>query len=86
MKNPLYPALFLLYILSVFFDSVCEYMGPGAWKSCWKWSGGTVFGLAGLTSAGGFILILNDLMEGVPEVCDGFVFGGHGENLFDLAI
>ena len=63
---------------------MCEYVSASAWKACGKWSGATVLGLD--EWAGDFILILDDLMEGVPEVCDGFVFGGHGENLFELAI
>ena len=77
---------FPLSILSVFFDLVRKYMSTGAGEACWKWSGGSVFGQWGLSWTGDFILILNDLMEGVPEVCDGFVFGRHGENLFELAI
>lgn len=61
-------------------------MSPGTRKARGKWSGATIFGLARLTCAGDFILILDDLVEGIPEVRDCFVFSGHGENLFDLAI
>ena len=72
----------LRIILSVFF----EYVSTGTREACGKWSGTTILCVGGLSCACDLILILNDLMEGVPKVCDGFVFGGHGENLFDLAI
>ena len=61
-------------------------MGARTGKACGEWSGAGVFGRGRLSCAGDFILILDDLMEGVPEVRDGFVFGGHGENLLSLAI
>lgn len=84
----MYSAFFIipLSILSIFFDLVCEYVGAGTGKACGKWSGGSVLGGRGLSWAVELILILDDLVEGVPEVCDGFVFSGHGENLFELAI
>jgi len=82
VTNDVYP----LSILSVVLDLVCEYVSAGAGKACGKWSGESVFGLWWLSWAGGLVLILEDLMEGIPEVCDCFVFGGDGENLFELAI
>lgn len=85
-EEPLYSALSDLSILSVFFDLVCDDVSPGPRKTCGKWSGVTVFRFAGLTYAGCFVLILDDLMEGVPKVRYGFVFCGHGEDLFDLAV
>jgi len=73
------PSVFrlVLSILSVFFDLVCEDVGPGTWKTCWEGSGAIVFGFTGLTWAGRFILILDDLVKRVPEVCDSFVFRRH---------
>lgn len=86
MTNPLCIAL-SLSILSVLFELVCENVSPGAWKACRVWSGrATVFGFARLTCAGRFVLILYDLVERVPEVCNGFVFRGHSKDLLDLAV
>jgi len=82
----LYFALFHLSILSIFFDLVRDDMGAGPRKTCGKWSGVTVFCFPGLTCAGCFVWILDDLVKGVPKVRHGFVFCGHREDLFDLAV
>lgn len=50
------------------------------------WSGPAIFSFSRLTRAGRFVLILYDLVERVPEVCDGFVFRRHRKDLLDLAI
>jgi hypothetical protein len=77
-KSPVFSFVPSISILSVFFDLICEGVGAGTRKTGRrKWSGATVFGFGGLTGAGRFVLILDDLVEGVPEVCDGFVFCGH---------
>ena len=86
VMSPLYSSLFHLSILSIFFDLVCDDVGAGPRKTCGKWSGAIVFCFAGLTCAGCIILILDDLVKGIPKVRYGFVFCGHGEDLFDLAI
>ena len=79
-------SLSLLFILSGFFDLVCEDVGAGTWKTGREGSGAIVFGFSWLTWGGRFVLILHDLVKRVPEVCDCFVFGGHGEYFFDLTV
>ena len=61
-----------------FFDLVREDVSAGPGETCGKWSDGrAIFGFGGLTCAGRFVLVLDDLVKGVPKVCDGFVFCGH---------
>jgi len=82
----LYSVLFHLSILSVFFGLVCDDVSAGPRKTCGKWSGAIVFCFARLACAGCIVLILDDLMKGIPEVRYGIVFCGHGEDLFDLTV
>jgi len=65
---------------------VCDDMSPGPRETGWNRCGATVFGFTGLTCAGCFVLILDDLVERVPEVRDRFIFCGHREDFFDLAV
>jgi len=73
----LYSALFPLSILSIFSDLVCDDVSAGPRETCWKWGRAAVFGFGGLTCGGSFVLILDDLVKRVPEICHGFVFCGH---------
>lgn len=77
MTTPCIPFRFLSLFQLFFFDLVRDNVSPGPRETYWNWCGATVFGFAGLTCAGRFVLILDDLVEGVPEVRDGFVFRGH---------
>jgi len=76
-----------LSILSVFlFDLICDDVSPSTRKTYGKWCVLTVLCFAGLICAGCFVLVLDDLVKGVPKVCYGFVLCRHREDLFDLAV
>ena len=77
VTTPCTPFCFLFLFQLFFFDLVGDDVSSGPGETCRNWCGATVFGFAWLTCADRFVLILDDLMEGIPEVRDGFVLCGH---------